>query len=173
MVSNFLVVDPGNIHQGTAYFEIELAPEFALVRHWTRDLNRETLEDLVESAELDAIVMEEFRLYPELAREQGYSNFPTVEVIGSIRYIARKREVPYFVQGTALKKKARRIGERLGCAGGIRMLGAGRNRYLGWDFSGPSQHERDATAHGVWWAFNSDHSPVKGMHYKRECEVRL
>ena len=173
MVSNFLVIDPGDVHQGTGYFEIELTPEPALVRCWTRDLNRETLEDLVESAELDAIVMEEFRLYPELAREQGYSNFPTVEVIGSIRYIARRRGIPYFLQGTSLKKKARRIGERLGCPGGMRMLGAGRNRYRGWDFNGPSQHERDATAHGVWWAFNNDLSSVKGLHYKRECEVKL
>lgn len=180
MILNYLAVDPGDVHQGVAYFELDCAFDegtqtgnWSMIRHWTRDLNRRSLFKLVEDGSIDALVIEAFRLYPELAREQGYSEFLTSQTIGVLRYIADGREIPYTIQGGSTKKQARRIGERQGFPGKIRMLGTGRNRYRGWDFDGPSQHERDATAHGVWWGFNHNDSPVKGLHNKGECRLVL
>lgn len=177
-ILNFLAIDPGDVHQGTGYFEIDISYDVeeqkgkpTLVRHWTRDLNSVKLFKLVEEASVDALVIEEYRLYPELAREQGYSDFQTSQNIGVLKYICDQRGIPYFMQGASIKKKARRIGERLEFPGSIRMIGTGRGRYRGWDFGGPSQHERDATAHGVWWAFNHHASPIKDAHYKQQCRL--
>jgi hypothetical protein len=168
-ILNFLSIDPGDVHQGTAYWEIDWhyngsTGEPTLIRHWTRDLKRDTLLKLVEDASVDALVVETFVLYPWMAREQGYSDFPTVKVIGVLEFIAERRGIPIFIQGADVKKRARRIGERMGFPGSVRMLGSGRNKYLGWDFQGPSQHERDASAHGVWWAFKHQASSIYNQH---------
>lgn len=175
VVLNYLSIDPGDVHQGTAYFEIDLSINdgHCLKRWWTRDLDRKSLIKVVEEADVNAIVIEAYRLYPELAREQGYSDFPTVKVIGVVEYIAELRGIEVFVQGADVKKRARRIGERGGMPGKERMLGAGRGRYRGWDFDGPSQHERDATAHGVWWAFRNKNSLLSDLDLKRECRMEV
>lgn len=174
-VLNFLAIDPGDVHQGVAYFEIDISmvEGRTVKRWWTRDLTRASLIKLVEEASIDALVVEEFRLYPELAREQGYSDFKTPKIIGVLEYLAEVRCIPVYGQGASLKRKARRIGERSGFPGKMRMLGSGRSRYRGWDFEGPSQHERDATAHGVWWAFRNADSLVRDMDLKRECRLEV
>lgn len=172
-ITNFLAIDPGDIHQGVAYFEIDISLEVGstLRRFWTRDLKRDALLRLVEDASIDALVVETFVLYPWMAREQGYSKFPTVKVIGVLEYIAELRGLPIFIQGADVKKKSRRIGERLGFPGSIRMIGSARGKYRGWDYDGPSQHERDATGHGVWWAFEHPASIIRGQHRTGQCRL--
>lgn len=176
-VLNFLAIDPGDIHQGTGYFEVDISyndetktGDPSLICHWTRDLKRAALIKLAEEAHVDAFIVETFVLYPWMAREQGFSDFPTVKVIAVLEYIAEQRGIPCFIQGADVKKKARRIGERGGYPGGIRMLGAGRNRYRGWDFNAPSQHERDAIAHGVWWSFNHPASQLRNTNLNNRCK---
>ncbi len=156
-----LAVDPGDVHNGVAWITIN-GPK--VTREWTRDWSHETLYGFVEARkdEIDVLVVEAFRLYPELAFDQGYSDFPTVQTIGVLKDMATRRfHFPHLeVQGASIKRKARRIGERLKAPGKFRTLGSGRGKYLGWDFDGPTQHERDATAHGVWWAFRNEASPA-------------
>lgn len=166
---HFLAIDPGDVHCGVAYCTARVEPSPILFVHWTRDLRPTTLDDLMDSANVSGWAIEAFRLYPELAREQGYSDFPTVERIGVAKYIARKRELWCTVQGAGIKKKSRRIGERI-CPsmGSIRMIGTGRGRYRGWDWNAPTQHERDAISHGVWWAFNNSQSPLHDAHLSKE-----
>lgn len=160
-ILNFLSIDPGDVHNGTVYWEIEWSnSQPSLIRHWTRDLKRDTLLRLVEDSPLDALVVETYVLYPEMAREQGYSDFPTPKLIGVLEYIAEIRGIPFFLQGAFVKKKARRIGEKIGFPGKERMIGTARNRYRGWDFDGPSQHERDGTGHGLYWAFRHQASTL-------------
>ncbi len=156
-----LAIDPGAVHNGLAYFEL-YPQEHKLTRWWTRDLSPEALTDFLEQTvtQFDVVVVEEFRLYPELAREQGYSDFPTVEMIGVIKYLCKRANVKVVMQGASIKRKSRRIGERTGFPGKVRSLGAGRNRYTGWDYQAPSQHERDATAHGAWHVFTNESSPA-------------
>lgn len=159
-ILNLLAVDPGDIHQGVAYFEMDCKynPEtergdWSLILHWTRDLSVDALEELTETASVDAIVIEEFRLYPDKAREQGYSDFKTTQRVAVVDYICRKRGIEFFVQGASIKRLARAYGRRSG-------LFPHQPRMRDWDFNAPSQHERDAIAHGVWWTLKNKRSPM-------------
>ncbi len=165
MIRHILSIDPGDVHNGVAYGFVDTS---GLIVHWTRDLKRVTLGRLCESADVDGIVVEEFRLYPELAREQGYSNFPTCEVIGMIAWICETRGLPMFRQGASVKKKSRRIGERINVPGSVRTLGTGRSSYRGWDFDGPTQHERDAKAHLYWWGYRNPSSVLFETDYRKQ-----
>lgn len=171
-MKHFLAIDPGDVHQGVAYFTT--ARNRGLIRHWTRDLTRAQLLGLAEGADVDGWVVEEFRLYPELAREQGFSNFPTCEVIGVLQYLADTRGLVMVRQGGGMKKKARQIGERVSPErGSVRRIGTARGSVWGWDFNAPSQHERDATAHGVWYAFRGGASELLERDYTKNGKLGL
>jgi hypothetical protein len=168
---NLVAVDPGDIHQGVASFELS---DRTIIRHWTRDLTSEALFGLVELAPIDVLVVEEYRLYPEFARQQGYSDFPTCETIGVLKYLACKRSIPIYMQGASIKKKSRRIGERIAPGmGKERMIGSGRSSYWGWDYGDRTQHERDATAHGVWWTLRNQASPLFECDYVKNGGVKF
>lgn len=166
-----LAIDPGDIHQGTVYGQLDCkfnndtdVGDWTALRHWTRDLGRYALEDLLWDASVDAFIVEAFVLYPELARAQGYSEFLTSQMIGVVRHVGRRRNIPVYVQGASFKSRARRIGEKLGFPGQEQWIGSGKDKYWGWDFDGPSQHEKDATAHFVWWTFKNKHSLMYDLH---------
>jgi hypothetical protein len=161
-----LAVDPGDVHNGTGLFELK---DYALTRKWTRAWSPGTLYHYLERVPEDTIIVcESFHLYPELAREQGYSTFPTCERIGAVKYIASRRGLTLYMQEPSTKRKARRIGERLRSdLGSIRMIGTGRSRYRGWDWDAPTQHERDATCHGAFFAFRNKNSPLFERDLKR------
>lgn len=170
-MKHFLAVDPGGVHQGVAYMT---TTSKGLMRHWTRDLTREQLFKLAEESAVDGWVVEEFRLLPELAREQGYSHFPTCEVIGVLDYIADKRGLIMVRQGSGMKKKARQLGERVDpTAGYHRSIGTARGTVFGWDYHAPTQHERDATAHGVWYAFRAAGSELFEKDYTKNGKLGL
>ena len=91
------------------------------------------LETIIDQHKPDAIVYEEFKLYPWKAKHKFWSTFPEVEVIGALKYIAIKRNIPFFAQGANTKKF--------------------------WDdkklkqcnvWEGLSPHERDAIRHGFY-----------------------
>lgn len=170
-VKDFFAIDPGDVHNGVAYFRIG---ERRLLRSWTADLKADSLFQLLAKSNIDGVVIEEFRLYPELARAQGYSTFPTCEIIGVVKYICAQRELPCYLQGASVKRKARRVGARVApFAGSERMIGSGRSSYRGWDFGGRTQHERDATAHGVWWATRNTSSPLWERDYAKNGGIEL
>ena len=76
----------------------------------------------------DCTVYEAFRLYPWLAKSKSWSTFPTIEVIGVLKYLADKYASPIVSQGANMKKHSRQT---------VRH---------------PSAHVRDAAAHAlVWW----------------------
>lgn len=171
-MKHYLAIDPGGVHQGVAYFT---TTSRGLMRHWTRDLSRSQLETLVETAAVDGWVVEEFRLYPELAREQGYSDFPTCEMIGVLDYVSRKRGLVMVRQGASVKSKSRSLGARVAQhLGEVRRIGTamGRAKY-GWDYNAPSQHERDATAHGVWYAFRAGASELLEKDFRKNGGLGL
>lgn len=171
---HFLSIDPGDIHNGACYLTARLEPTPMLWLHWSRDLSPTALENLLENANVSGWVVESFHLYPELAREQGYSTFPTVERIGVCKYIARRRKLSCHMQKAAEKPDGRRIGERLVPElGSIRTIGSGRSRRRAWDWNLPSQHERDAMTHGAYWAFKNRQSPLFEFDLKRRAAICL
>lgn len=166
-------LDPGNINQGCASGLIEggdlYIGQTMNIRHRT-----ELWDELVTQHQngVQLVIVEEFRLYPEMARQQGYSDFMTTQVIGSVRFMSEYLDwFPFTLAKAEFKAKARRIGERAGLPGSIRMLGSGRTKYRGWDFQAKTQHERDAIAHLVYWVFRNEASPLYERDLKKESTV--
>jgi len=52
----------------------------------------------------DHVVIEEFKLYPARAAEQSWSSFPSVEVIGVIKFISSKANIPVTEQSASMAK---------------------------------------------------------------------
>lgn len=91
-------------------------------------------DSLIENYEPDLIVYEEFKLYPWKAKQKSWSTFPTVEVIGVLKYIAEQKNVKIIGQGADTKtyfddKKLKWCGV----------------------YKGYSAHERDAIRHGLFY----------------------
>lgn len=174
-------IDPGDTWCGLAYFILDpdglrcMLPEpvdssrarkVQLVHAMT--LHPPDLYDWLEhhGRDLHAIVLERYALYPWLAREQGFSEFPTAQCVGVVKYIARKLDVPVHLQDAKGNLRegrawARKIGFRMV----ERKLGHGRFAYRGPDFDLPGKpHRRDAAAHGVRWATLDRQSPLVRIH---------
>lgn len=129
MVVNLLAIDPGEKHNGFAMWN-------------SGDLtDTDTLgpDDFVDFLwhypnRWDQIVMEEYRLYPWLLQQQGFSAVETVEIIGVVKHLARQRGWPVEMQPASIKKPA----EGITRTRGIRLVGRTR-------------HARDAELHGWYW----------------------
>lgn len=171
---HFLSIDPGDKHQGVAYATARLDPKPQLYVHWTRDLLPEQLESLLETADVSGWVVEAWHLMPNMARSQGYSTFPTVEVIGVCKYLAKKRGLTCTMQPASMKRDGRRIGERL-CpgSGGVRRIQTTQGPRTVWDWNRRTQHERDALSHAAVWAFTNESSPLYEYDLKRRAEICL
>lgn len=175
-------VDPGDRHCGVAKFRV-LSPSAPTNRSgaWQAVCETATEYDppglvaLMESAAwpdpvpeelrpepIAVYVVEEFRLYPWMAREQGYSDFKTARLIGKLEYLAQRAARPLFLQGASVKKpavaKAERYAQDLAAPGfGPELVKLTSGRY---DFKGRNQHVRDAIAHGWYWLLTNPHSPL-------------
>lgn len=86
MTRRILAVDPGGVHVGMAEFGDD-----GCTRAW--ELTPAEAPGYVREAILDprdpidVLVIEEFRLYPWLAAQQTYSDFPTVQLIGALKLV--------------------------------------------------------------------------------------
>lgn len=111
---------------------------------------------------LHHVVLENYRLYPWLAREQGYSELLTAQCVGVVRYIASKADMPVTLQDAkGHLKDGRALARRYGFTMTVRTLGSGRFKYRGPDFALPGRpHRRDACAHGVFWSARDPSSPL-------------
>lgn len=114
---------------------------------------------------VDLFVVERYQLYPWMARQQGFSEFETPQLIGVIKYIASLLHIPVVMQTASVKKKGRSLAWDHGVRPmDTRSLGSGKGAYKGPDFgklrgNGMTQHERDALAHLYYWALTSKGSP--------------
>lgn len=91
-------------------------------------------DSLIENYSPDLIVYEEFKLYPWKAKQKAWSTFPTVEVIGVLRYLAEKHNIEMIGQGADTKDYF-------------------DDKKLKWCsmHKGYSPHERDAIRHGFFY----------------------
>jgi hypothetical protein len=112
--------------------------------------------------DLSAIILERFALYPWMAREQGFSEFPTAQCVGVVKYIASRVDVPVYLQDPKGNlKEGRAQAAKIGFRMKDRRLGSGRFAYRGPDFDLPGKpHRRDASAHGVRFATLDRRSPL-------------
>lgn len=147
-------VDPGDKHVGVSAGLVD-RDEVRVLQTWTHtpDSWIETFTGVLNQKQADLVVCEEFRLYAWKAREQGFSNFPTVELIGVIKYLCRLHGVPLVLQGASTKDMSIKVARAYGVP--LTKLRSGRE-----DFPGRNQHERDSSAHLYWWAFRNESSPI-------------
>lgn len=112
---------------------------------------------------LHSIVLERYQLYPWLARQQGFSEFPTAQCVGVVGYLADRSQVPVYKQDAKGNlKEGRAQAAKIGFDMADRKLGSGRFAYRGPDFARlPGKpHRRDAAAHGVRFATLDRRSPL-------------
>lgn len=88
---NLVAVDPGGEHVGVSAFA--QAPDDSWQCIWAGEMTPLQFEDWLSekaiTAEIDILVVEEFRLFPDKAMEQTGSDMPTSQLIGVIKYIHR------------------------------------------------------------------------------------
>lgn len=144
MTSKLIAIDPGEKHNGIA----ELVNSDGWVLTSLLTLDQEGVADRLEDQALTRVlvVIEEYRLYPWLLQQQGYSAVKTVEMIGVVRHICRRREWRLVEQPATIKKPA-----------------AGWMQRKGIDHQGKNQHERDAEMHAYHYLLKEDWS----------CQVRF
>ncbi|QXJ40724.1 putative endonuclease [Curtobacterium phage Parvaparticeps] len=86
-----LAVDPGGEHVGVACFQQNSDATWECV--WAGEYEPLEFEDWLSEAmvrgQIDILVVEEFRLFPDKAAQQTGSDMPTSRLIGAIQYIWR------------------------------------------------------------------------------------
>lgn len=104
-MSCLVAIDPGGEHVGVAGFgygqdegavcirAIELAPVDTEELIWAMCVN----------SAIDALVIESWRLFPDMAPKLAGSDMPTSQLIGSLRFIARRFAVPVTLQDPVIK----------------------------------------------------------------------
>lgn len=133
-----LSVDPGEEHNGVcAWIGAEVS--------WVTEMKPyDFLDSLWRWAQpgylgeygFDVLVIEDFRLYPNRAVEQGYSQMGTPKVIGAAEWIMRslRREQDVILQGASIKKATYAQLQ----ARGVKLRGQ-------------NDHMRDAEVHGYYF----------------------
>lgn len=121
-----LAVDPG-ITTGYAFTEWDMSNKLPMevpfytklpedkIKRYQGKYHRD-FENLMLKYNPDVIVMENFRIYPSKAKSLIGDEMETSQVIGIVKYIAHKKQVPVILQMASQAKKAfpREKLERLG-----------------------------------------------------------
>lgn len=93
----YLAIDPGET-SGWASFKKDGTPiDFGQVRQ------RLGVYDLLKEQQPKFLVVEDFELFPWKSKEQSFSQFETVRVIGAIEFWAWAKAVPIVLQKPRIK----------------------------------------------------------------------
>ena len=106
MIDRIIAVDPGDKHVGIA--EWDLSRGRYEMRSWEIDADKALawIDRLLTSG-VQALVIEEFKLYKGKATAQAGSNMLTSEMIGALKWIASVYKVPVVLQPAAIKVPTR------------------------------------------------------------------
>lgn len=105
-----VAIDPGDVHCGMALGVASTSGQFIVTRAWeaTPDECADEVAGWLLAGELKAVVVERFSLYADQAQTQVGSSFPTVELIGVLKYLVRVAGSALLVtQGADIKKSMR------------------------------------------------------------------
>ncbi len=123
-----LAIDPGDT-TGLALFNLDTGDGIELKVVKTKDALYEYLSEIRP----DKIVCEDFELFPWKSKEQSWSNFSTVRVIGAIEYYCYLTQTPLTLQKASIKP--------------IAYKWAGMTKASNHAVS----HDQDAYVHGVYF----------------------
>lgn len=103
----YLAVDPGDKHVGVAWWDPDYPDRHA--RQWEADEALDAIEGLMQSAfGSKVLIIEEWRLYANAAMSQIHSEMLTSEMIGALKWMAKKMNFGVVMQGALIKKPTRR-----------------------------------------------------------------
>jgi hypothetical protein len=143
---NMVSIDPGDIHVGFVSWDHGLPDH---LEEFTPARCMQVIESMASTNWLDLVVIEEWKLYPEMAQKMVGSDFPTCQLIGALRYVLDCAEIPYHLQPAQIKyptmgvlrnARFKLISQRTGCSGHVQDA-----ELHGWYFMirGYQQFERD------------------------------
>lgn len=106
-----IAIDPGDVHCGMALGitkEGDGEREFEVVKAWETDPDdcADYVASWLLSGELEALVIEKFNLYADKAEAQVGSDFPTVQLIGVLKYLVRVHNLDAEKNGRRCAKLA-------------------------------------------------------------------
>lgn len=101
--NKILCLDPG---ESTGWV---LGNEEKAIRGGTCKRNHLEVAQLILDEHPDIIVLERFNLYPGMAKSLAWNSFYPCEVIGVIKYVAMRMDIPIVEQAPSVKKYAGEI----------------------------------------------------------------
>ena len=102
-----IAVDPGDKHVGVAVWSDNGDREAYTVSSPEAVDHVRHLLEVGDEGEV-VLVIEEFRLYPGKDKPQAYSQMETSEMIGALKYVARRVGVEVVEQGAYIKTPTRK-----------------------------------------------------------------
>lgn len=129
-------VDPGETVGWALWVDGELLDQGEY--EWEEFLER--LEELLQSGKVEVVVMEDYRLREKASKAMINSRFLTVQVIGVVKWLAKKHDVPVYLQLPALAKQ---------------FWDNDKLKKIGYYEKG-IRHSRDAVRHGLYFFYNGE-----------------
>lgn len=123
----YLCIDPGETSGWATFKEDGSGDKFGEVR------GREAIYSLLTKVQPRTLIVEDFELFPWKSRDQAFSKFETVRVIGAIEFWA-------YVKGVSLILQMPNIKSIAYMWAGVQKAGSHKD-----------SHERDAYVHGVYY----------------------
>lgn len=103
------------------------------------------IENLVECWSPAIVVAEEYRVYGWKAKQHSWSDIPTLQLIGAMRYICEKKNIPCHLQSAQVAKGF-----------------ATDEKLRGWDlWQTSARHANDAIRHAVYFLLCNKAGPKR------------
>lgn len=128
----YLAIDPGETSGWATFKEDGSLDKMGSV------LGRESVYALLSSVQPWVIIVEDFELFPWKSRDQAFSKFEAVRVIGAIELWAYAKQRSVHLQKPSIKTV------------GYMWAGITKAKLK------RDSHERDAYVHGVYWLQKND-----------------
>lgn len=135
---DWVSVDPGDVHVGVCYWN-------GREPQWAKEFRPDEFVDWLilkmSNKELELVVYEIFLLYNHKAVQQTGSTFGTAELIGVMRHLCRRAEVPFHgYQASVHKTLYKNLDYR-----------PPRKPLRAWVSYGEGPHTKDAECVGLWF----------------------
>lgn len=140
-------IDPGDLHVALAWWELGTC---TMVEECNPDEAVERLEDAFKRNAIDLVACEKFALDAKRAAQQSGSEFLTSQLIGVIKYLCRKNNVPYVGFFNHQHKRIYRMSWYM-------ALTLKDKRKLAWWGKGSGEHCKDAWCVGAWFKHQRGH----------------
>lgn len=137
--TDWVSIDPGDKHVGFAFWHQDVCLSAFEITP-TECVNK--LETLIRDLKIDAIVYEKFALYAWNERSMSGNEFLTSQLIGVIKYLAHRGNVPVHGQFASQHKRMYKMGW-------FRNMPLAEKRLLPW--WGNGDHAKDAWIIGMWF----------------------